>query len=85
MTTAISSVRVKKGKRISVPEIIVGCIIFLISLASILPFLYVISLSFTDPSAYVPFKVSFIPAKVSLDSYRFAAPLETCADLSHRY
>ena len=43
----------------------------LISLTCIVPLLYVISISLTDPKTYVPFKLYFIPEHVSLESYKY--------------
>jgi putative aldouronate transport system permease protein len=43
----------------------------LISIVSLFPFLYMASISFTDPSAYVPFKFYLIPDKWSLSSYKY--------------
>jgi putative aldouronate transport system permease protein len=41
------------------------------SLACLIPFLYMITVSFTDPSVYVPLKLYIIPEKWSLDAYRY--------------
>jgi putative aldouronate transport system permease protein len=43
----------------------------LITLASLFPFLYVVSLSLTHPSAYTPLKFYLIPDKWSLTSYQY--------------
>jgi putative aldouronate transport system permease protein len=45
--------------------------ITLISLVCILPFIYVLSISFTDPATYQPFSFYLFPKKWSLDSYRY--------------
>jgi putative aldouronate transport system permease protein len=45
--------------------------ITLISLICILPFIYVLSISFTDPATYQPFSFYLFPKKWSLDSYRY--------------
>ncbi|SDD89759.1 putative aldouronate transport system permease protein [Paenibacillus sp. UNCCL117] len=45
--------------------------ITLISAACIFPFLYVFSVSFTDPQVYVPLKFYLFPDKWSLESYRY--------------
>jgi putative aldouronate transport system permease protein len=45
-------------------------LLLLISLACLFPFLYIISVSFTDPSAYVPLKFYLIPDKFSIASYK---------------
>ncbi|MDF2959838.1 MAG: binding-protein-dependent transport system inner rane component, partial [Paenibacillus sp.] len=43
----------------------------LISAACIFPFLYVFSVSFTDPKAYVPLKFYLFPDSWSLSSYKY--------------
>jgi putative aldouronate transport system permease protein len=50
--------------------IIYGIITF-ISLLCIMPLVYVLSISFTDPAAYQPFSFYVFPEKWSLDSYRY--------------
>ena len=50
-----------------------GVIYFLVFLAALLcfaPFIYVLSVSFTDPDVYIPFEFSIIPKKFSLEVYR---------------
>lgn len=42
-----------------------------ISLACLFPFLYVFSVSFTDPEAYVPLQFYFFPKKWSLSAYEY--------------
>src|SRR5690606_3691553 len=43
----------------------------LFSLLCVLPFIYVFSVSFTDPKVYVPFKFYMFPEKWSLASYEY--------------
>jgi len=43
----------------------------LYSLACLIPFLYMLTVSFTDPSVYVPLKLYFLPEKWSLAAYRY--------------
>ncbi|WP_159887599.1 carbohydrate ABC transporter permease [Paenibacillus puerhi] len=45
--------------------------ITLISAACLFPFLYVFSVSFTDPQVYVPLKFYLFPDQWSLESYRY--------------
>lgn len=52
-------------------DVTVNSIIALVSLVSILPFLYILSVSFTDPATYEPFKVILFPTRFSLASYRY--------------
>lgn len=49
---------------------IIYVIVFLAALVCVLPFLYVLSVSFTDPEVYIPFEFSVIPKKFSLEVYR---------------
>ncbi|MDR0562270.1 MAG: carbohydrate ABC transporter permease [Spirochaetaceae bacterium] len=49
---------------------IYGCI-GVISLLFVLPFIYVLSVSFTDPKSYMPFTFYLIPKQWSLESYRY--------------
>jgi putative aldouronate transport system permease protein len=44
--------------------------LMLISFSSIFPFLYIISVSFTDPSTYVPLKFYLLPDNFSIASYK---------------
>ncbi|TVY11296.1 carbohydrate ABC transporter permease [Paenibacillus cremeus] len=43
----------------------------LISLISIFPFIYVFSVSFTDPKAYIPLKFYLVPDQWSLSAYKY--------------
>ncbi|GHU55135.1 putative ABC transporter permease protein YtcP [Spirochaetia bacterium] len=46
-------------------------VIGLISAVCLLPFIYVLSISFTDPATYKPFAFYVFPKKWSLESYRY--------------
>lgn len=50
-------------------DIIIYIVVFLVAMCCFLPFIYVLSVSLTDPDVYVPFAVSFIPKKFSLKVY----------------
>ena len=50
--------------------VIYGIMIF-ISILFIAPFIYVTSISLTDPEVYVPFKLYLFPEKASLATYRY--------------
>ncbi len=52
-------------------EIVAGAVVIVASALCILPFLYIIVVSLTDPSAYVPMKLILIPRKMSLTIYRY--------------
>ena len=58
-------------KRITVFDIIVYTIITITSVLCLMPFLYVISISLTDPSVYVPFTFYIFPEKISLRTYTY--------------
>ena len=59
------------SKKLSASQVVIYSLVALISIISLLPFFYILSLSFTDPSAYVPFQLNFIPKKASLESYQY--------------
>lgn len=59
------------NKKITLIDIINGISLFLAGLVCIAPFIYVLSVSFTSPSVYVPYKFYLVPDKFSLDSYKF--------------
>lgn len=59
----------KKG--MTAGDIINYSAIVLISVISLFPFLYVFSVSFTDPDAYVPLKYYLFPEKWSLAAYQY--------------
>ena len=46
-------------------------VLSVVGLACFLPFVYVICVSLTDPSVYVPFKLYLIPEKASFAIYRY--------------
>ena len=58
-------------KRITLFDGVLYAVTALISLICIAPFLYVFSVSLTDPEVYVPFKLYLIPEKFSLETYRY--------------
>jgi len=60
-----------KLKSMFVSDYILYIVVGLISLTFIFPFLYVLSISFTDPKAYMPFRFFLLPKKWSLESYRY--------------
>jgi putative aldouronate transport system permease protein len=53
------------------PDWIIYCVVGCISLLCLLPFVYVLSISFTDPASYKPFAFYVFPQKWSLESYRY--------------
>ncbi|WP_274653116.1 carbohydrate ABC transporter permease [Paenibacillus humicola] len=58
-------------KRFSLFDVLNGIILILISVCVIFPFLYVFSVSFTDPDSYVPLKLYLFPDKWSLSTYKY--------------
>ncbi len=60
-----------QSKRITIADIFIYVIVSLISLISVAPFIYVFSISLTDPSVYVPYKLYLIPEKFSFSSYSY--------------
>jgi putative aldouronate transport system permease protein len=63
--------KLKKKKKMGPTDWIIYGIIALISAISVLPFIYVMSISFTDPASYMPFSFYVFPKKWSLESYRY--------------
>lgn len=57
------------NRKFTFGDAIIYLIILLVSLICIAPILYVISVSLTDPSVYVPYDFRLIPKKLSLASY----------------
>lgn len=62
---------IPKKKKLSAGDLIISAVVLVISLMCVLPFLYVLSISFTDPAAYEPFKFYLLPPKWSLESYKY--------------
>lgn len=52
-------------------------VLILVSLVTILPFLYVVIVSFTDANEYVTKSIILIPEKWSLDSYKYILSTDT--------
>ncbi len=60
-----------KKKKTTLGDRIISVLALALSLLCVLPFIYVLSISFTDPKAYEPFKFYLLPPKWSLESYRY--------------
>ena len=60
-----------RRKRFTIFDALVYLILSIVGFACFLPFVYVICVSLTDPSVYVPFKLYLIPEKASLAIYRY--------------
>lgn len=61
----------KIKKRLSIYDIIVDIVLAIVALACFMPFVYVISISLTDNSVYVPYRFYLIPEKISLETYQY--------------
>jgi putative aldouronate transport system permease protein len=46
-------------------------VVGLVSIIFVFPFIYVVSISFTDPNSYMPFSFYLFPKKWSVESYRY--------------
>ncbi|TDF90609.1 carbohydrate ABC transporter permease [Paenibacillus piri] len=62
---------VRASRRMTLFDAIIYGLILLISLMCLLPFLYVASVSLTDPEVYKPFSFYLIPQKFSLAGYKY--------------
>ncbi len=60
-----------RQKKMAVGDAINYAALALISLVSLLPFVYVVIISLTDPATYVPLSFYLIPKKLSLATYRY--------------
>ena len=56
-------------KKNTVSDITIGLILVLVALFCLLPILYVISVSLTDPKVYIPFEFRLVPKQFSLKAY----------------
>lgn len=62
---------VSAKKRLTLGDAINAVMLCIIMALCLFPFLYVISVSFTDPDAYVPMKLILVPEKLSLEAYQY--------------
>lgn len=58
-------------KKMSTGDYVNYVILFLFAFMCVFPFLYVMSVSLSDPETYVPLRFILVPKKLSLASYRF--------------
>lgn len=63
--------RRKKLKHFTWGDYVVCFMIICICIVFVAPFLYVVSISLTDPEVYVPFKLYLFPEKLSLATYKY--------------
>ena len=59
-----------KTEKFSFFDVCVYGIVLIVTLLCLFPFLYVLSVSLTDPEVYVPYEFYLIPKKFSLEVYR---------------
>ncbi|TVY11030.1 carbohydrate ABC transporter permease [Paenibacillus cremeus] len=59
------------SKKLTVFDYVNYSLLLLISLACVFPFIYVFSVSFTDPKAYIPLKFYLFPDQWSLAAYKY--------------
>lgn len=62
---------VLRNKRLTLGDYINYSVLLLISLTSLFPFFYIISVSLTDPEIYVPLKFYLLPEKWSIQAYTY--------------
>ncbi|SDO34566.1 putative aldouronate transport system permease protein [Paenibacillus sp. yr247] len=58
-------------KRMTLFDWVNYSVLSIISLICIFPFIYVFSVSFTDPQTYIPLQFYLVPEKLSLASYKY--------------
>ena len=70
-----------KGKsRMTLADYVIYSFVICVSLVCIVPFIYVVSISFTDPNTYMPFKFYLMPPKWSIASYRYVLSTHSFLD-----
>ena len=52
-------------------DVVAHAFVTIASIACLLPFLYVVSVSLTNPDSYVPYKFYFFPKQFSFDVYKY--------------
>ena len=62
--------RKKKLNRFGAVDAVIYFIVALVALICFLPFIYVLSVSLTDPAVYIPFEFRVVPKRFSLEVYR---------------
>lgn len=60
----------RRARRLSASQIVIGAALLLLAATILLPLLYVLAVSFTDPAVYKPDAVILWPQKWSVDAYR---------------
>ena len=59
-----------KIEKFTLFDVVVYVVVAIVTLICLFPFVYVVSVSLTDPSVYVPYEVVLIPKKASLAVYK---------------
>ncbi len=58
-------------KKFQVFDIVIYIVLFIICCFIVLPFLYILSISFTSPEVYTAYSLDFIPKEFSLSAYKY--------------
>ena len=61
----------RRRARVSTFDAVIYLLLTIVGLACVMPFVYVLCVSLTDPAVYVPFKLYLFPEKASLAVYRY--------------
>ncbi|TBL76493.1 carbohydrate ABC transporter permease [Paenibacillus thalictri] len=67
-------------KRLTAADWINYSVLTALSVICVFPFLYIFSVSFTDPAVYVPLKFYLLPPKWSLDAYKYILSTQNFLD-----
>lgn len=72
----MAAVTSKRRRKVSVSNIIIGLIMVLVLLASLIPFVYMLSLSLSSPKAIINNRVGLLPVDITFGAYKeiFAYP-----------
>lgn len=60
-----------RKKRYSFYDLAIAAVLIVVGLVCFIPFIYVLGVSLTDTSVYVPYRLYIIPKKISLETYRY--------------
>lgn len=67
-------------QKFNVVDILIYIIVTAIALFALIPILYVVSVSLTDPEVYKPFQFILIPKKISFEVYRYIMSTKNFTD-----
>ncbi len=60
-----------KKRRCSFYDLAITVVLVIVALVCFIPFIYVVGVSLTDTSVYVPYRLYIIPEKISLETYHY--------------